>query len=118
MEITTAVLDRYRQQLNDHPVYGAISGMADLRCFMAHHVYSVWDFMSLIKSLQHVVAPTLVPWSPRGDASVRRFINELVLEEESDETMDGQGHTSHFELYLACMAAIGADTAGIRRFRR
>lgn len=116
MEITAAVLDRYRERLKDHPVYGAIASLADLRCFMAHHVYSVWDFMSLIKTLQNTVAPTIVPWSPRGDASVRRFINELVLEEESDETMDGRGHTSHFELYLACMADIGADTGGIRRF--
>jgi hypothetical protein len=47
--------------------------------FMQHHVYSVWDFMSIVKYLQQQIAPTQVPWIPFGDGSVRRFINELVL---------------------------------------
>jgi hypothetical protein len=83
---------------------------------MQHHVYSVWDFMSLIKSLQALIAPTSVPWVPSGDGSVRRFINELVLEEESDETHLPGEHSSHFELYLRAMEEIGADTGPVRRF--
>ena len=54
----------HQQALNRHPVYAALRGLDDLRLFMAHHVFSVWDFMSLIKSLQQVVAPVRVSWVP------------------------------------------------------
>jgi hypothetical protein len=73
-----------RERLERHPIYGQLKTLADLRVFMAHHVHSVWDFMSLIKFLQHHVAPVRWPWAPGTDATVQRFINELVLEEETD----------------------------------
>lgn len=104
-----------QQQLNQHPVYAALQTVADLQCFMQHHVYSVWDFMSLIKYLQQQVAPIECPWRPQGDPSVRRFINELVLEEESDEVPNGT-HGSHFELYCLAMQEVGADTRTVLRF--
>jgi hypothetical protein len=78
---------------------------------MTHHVFSVWDFMSLIKFLQQAVAPTAVPWMPTGDPAVRYFINQLVLEEESDtiDTPAGPVHASHFEFYCQAMHEVGAD---------
>jgi hypothetical protein len=84
----------------------------DLRVFMQHHVFPVWDFMSLVKYLQGVVAPTSMPWVPRGDAAIRRFINEIVLEEESDEGVPGAleyNYASHFELYCEAMREVGGD---------
>ena len=106
-----------RDRLDAHPIYAALVTPDDLRVFMQHHVYSVWDFMSLIKYLQHQVAPARWPWTPHGDASAQRFINELVLEEETDVAPPGQsGHTSHFMLYLAAMREIGADAASPLRF--
>ncbi len=99
-----------RDRLGAHPIYASLVTLDDLRIFMRHHVYSVWDFMSLIKYLQHQIAPARWPWTPNGDASVQRFINELVLEEETDCALPGQeGHTSHFMLYLAAMREIGTD---------
>lgn len=105
-----------REQLAQHPVYQRVSDERDLRVFMQHHVYPVWDFMSLVKYLQGVVAPTTMPWVPRGDAAVRRFINEIVLEEESDEGVPrgeggapGYNYASHFELYCEAMREVGAD---------
>lgn len=95
-------------QLNQHPVYSAIVDIEDLRCFMSHHIYSVWDFMSVIKYLQQQIAPTTCPWFPQHEGAVRRFINELVLEEESDQTPDGS-FSSHFELYCSAMKEIGAN---------
>ncbi len=108
-EITSDVILSFKNQLENHPVYDAINTIEDLRCFMQHHVYSVWDFMSLIKYLQSAVAPTRYPWVPIGEGSVRRFINELVLEEESDETNVPGEFSSHFELYHRAMQEIGAD---------
>src|SRR5262245_37360491 len=81
-----------RDRLEHHPVYSSIETVPDLRVFMEHHVFSVWDFMSLIKSLQAAVAPTRVPWVPAGDTSLRYLINTLVAEEESDEVCGPDGH--------------------------
>lgn len=115
-EISSQVIQSFKQQLENHPVYEAVSTLDDLRVFMQHHVYSVWDFMSLIKYLQSAVAPCSYPWVPRGDGDVRRFINELVLEEESDEAAGGEHFASHFELYHTAMAEIGADVEPSRHF--
>ena len=107
-----------QDRLDRHPIYGAVRSVADLRVFMAHHVHSVWDFMSLIKYLQHTVAPARWPWTPGADPSVQRFINELVLEEESDEAGPGAPgeFSSHFQLYLGAMREIGADADRPARF--
>ena len=104
-----------RERLNSHPVYTSLRNIDDLRCFVSHHIYSVWDFMSLAKSLQGTLAPTTLPWRPVGDPSVRRFINEIMLEEESDLGLpDSDGretYASHFELYCQAMNEIGADAS-------
>jgi len=119
-EITENTIHAFKEQLEQHPVYEAVRRIEDLRCFMQHHVYSVWDFMSLIKFLQQAVAPSQYPWAPSGDAAARRFINELVLEEESDEAptaADGNpGYASHFELYCEAMREVGADDRAPREF--
>lgn len=118
--ITADSIREWTVQLEAHPVYARIRTLADLRIFMQHHVYSVWDFMSLIKTLQHHAAPVQVPWRPRGDPAIRRFINELVMEEESDQTSPGEwggpAWFSHFELYCKAMGEIGADTGPILEF--
>lgn len=115
-DISSDIIASFASKLESHPVYEAVETIEDLKCFMEHHVYSVWDFMSLIKYLQSVVAPTRYPWVPAGDGNVRRFINELVLEEESDETREGGQHSSHFELYHNAMKEIGANTDMSVRF--
>jgi len=95
-------------RLMDHPLYVEIRGSASLQCFMRTHVFCVWDFQSLIKALQRALTCTDVPWVPSPDPEGRRLINEIVLDEESDATMDGR-HLSHYELYLEAMRECGAD---------
>jgi hypothetical protein len=117
-ELNLIHLHRLQAELDAHPIYGALRSLEDLRVFMAHHVFPVWDFMSLIKYLQRHVAPVEVPWMPRGDPALRYFINQLVLEEESDSIPgpDGLGYASHFEFYLAAMREVGADAQTPLRF--
>lgn len=86
-----------------------------LQLFMEHHVFAVWDFMSLLKVLQQRLCCVTVPWLVPADPQACRFINEIVLAEESDD--DGRGgFASHFELYYRSMKQCGANTAGIDGF--
>jgi hypothetical protein len=97
-----------------HPMYAALDTQEAITTFMAHHVFAVWDFMSLLKSLQRKLTCIDVPWVPTGPTTSRRLINDIVLVEESDE-LDG-GFISHFELYLAGMTMAGAHRSSIDAF--
>jgi hypothetical protein len=110
-----ADIDPIRKQITDHPLYHHIKTVDDLHIFMEHHVYAVWDFMSLLKSLQRSLTCVDVPWVPKGTASTRYLINEIVVGEESDVDQSGV-RMSHFELYLSAMQQSGADTATIEKF--
>ncbi len=107
-----AEIEPLRQQLIDHDLYKNIQTIDDLHVFMGHHVFAVWDFMSLLKSLQQKLTCTTLPWVPVGNANTRYLINEIVLGEESDVDADGN-RTSHFELYLAAMQQAGSSATGI-----
>ncbi|SEG25973.1 Protein of unknown function [Bryocella elongata] len=100
-----------RERLASHPIYSAVSTERDLRLFMESHVFAVWDFMSLLKSLQRALTCVDVPWVPSRYAASRRFINEIVLGEESDEYQHRP--LSHFEIYLEAMQVLGADNTPI-----
>ena len=39
-------IEPLRQQIINHKVYKAVRQTEDLKLFMQHHVYAVWDFMS------------------------------------------------------------------------
>ena len=105
--------------LANHPLLAkpTIQNKEELRIFMESHVYAVWDFMSLLKSLQNAVVPTQVPWLPneRTRSPSARLINEIVMGEESDVGING-GSTSHFDLYCQSMREVGANTTGIETF--
>jgi hypothetical protein len=104
-----------RQQIINHKVYSAINDINDLKIFMQYHIFAVWDFMSLLKSLQNNLTCTSVPWFPKGSADTRQLINEIVVGEESDVDSFGN-RKSHFELYLDAMQQCGADTSQIETF--
>jgi hypothetical protein len=104
----------FRHRLISHPVYRLVDGPDRLRRFMESHVFAVWDFQSLLKAMQQRLTCTGVPWTPTADPEARRLVNEIVLDEESDELPEG-GSASHFELYLDAMRQAGADTGPIER---
>jgi len=105
-----------REKVVKHPLYAALDNAAAIRTFQEHHVFAVWDFMSLLKSLQRSLTCVQLPWVPTGPTGSRRLINDIVLVEESDELRGG--FTSHFELYVEGMAESGADTGPITEFIR
>lgn len=104
-----------RESLLNHRLYGELKSIEQLREFMEHHVFAVWDFMSLLKALQRGLTCLDTPWLPVGEPRLSRLINEIVLGEESDLSDRGEA-ISHFELYLRAMREGGANTTRIDRF--
>ena len=106
------------KRLEAHSVFSKLNTLDELRVFMEHHVFAVWDFMSLLKRLQEIYVPHGSPWVPQSDGNVVRFINEIVMEEESDQAYNSNGdrYVSHFEIYLDAMKEVGASTDSINHF--
>jgi len=98
-----------RERLLAHPLYAKIQTLKEVQTFSRYHVFAVWDFMSLLKSLQNNLTCTTIPWHPKGSANTRFLINEIVVGEESDVDAFGN-RISHFELYLQAMEQMGAST--------
>ena len=105
----------YKKDVVNHPLYNQLNTIEDVQKLMEIHVYAVWDFMSLLKGLQIELTCTTLPWKPVGDTKIRRLINSIVLEEESDVDADGNP-SSHYEMYLDAMIECGADTKKIESF--
>ena len=108
-------IEPLRRQIIEHRVYSAIKSIEDLKIFMQYHVFAVWDFMSLLKTLQNNLTCTSVPWFPKGLAETRYLINEIVAGEESDVNQEGN-RMSHFELYLTAMQQCGAAAWQVEKF--
>ena len=107
---------RQQKKLATHPVYRSFDNLDSIRHFMSYHVFAVWDFMSLLKSLQRHITCVSLPWKPSPYPSeMVRLINQIVMGEESDITFHGEA-ISHFELYLRAMKEVGASTANIEKF--
>ncbi|MBQ0909134.1 DUF3050 domain-containing protein [Flavobacterium sp. F-328] len=104
-----------KELLLQHSLYNKVKTIADLQCFLENHVYAVWDFMSLLKALQSKLTCTSTPWFATPNPETRYLINEIVLAEESDLTLDGK-RSSHYEMYIEAMEACQADTNGIKAF--
>lgn len=105
-----------RAEVVAHPLYFALRSPHDLRVFMEHHVWAVWDFMSLLTALQREVTSTTVPWLPSASTAAARFVNEIKTGEESDAY--GEGFISHVDLYLMAMQEARADRTPIESTMR
>ena len=108
-------IQEVRAELIAHDAFTWVDSLEKAQHFMEYHVWAVWDFMVLLKGLQRELTCTDTYWVPKGNAAVRRLINEIVWGEESDEDRDGRA-MSHFEMYLEAMQEAGAETQPIRNF--
>lgn len=115
IEKINASIQSQKDQLLQHALYEKVKSVEDLHTFLENHVFAVWDFMSLLKALQEKLTCTTTPWLPTGNPETRYLINEIVVAEETDLTLDGK-RLSHFEMYIDAMEDCGANTAPILAF--
>lgn len=115
IEAINLTIQPQKESLLQHSLYKKVQTIEDLHTFLENHVFAVWDFMSLLKALQAKLTCTTTPWFASENPETRYLINEIVLAEETDLTIDGR-HQSHYEMYIEAMKACGANTYGIEHF--
>ena len=110
------IIIELKELLVSHQLFANKLSIEQVRVFMESHIFSVWGFMSLVKSLQIRITSNHIPWLPNKNTKngLTNFINEIILCEESDY-IDGIGYTSHFEIYLLAMENIKANSEVIRK---
>ncbi|MBC7694980.1 MAG: DUF3050 domain-containing protein [Burkholderiales bacterium] len=102
------------QEIINHKVYSTIKTVKDITVFMEHHIFVVWEFMSLLKSFQKNLIGVNVSLVPVG-SSLSMFLTNDELREESDVDEERKS-TSHFELYLTAMEQAGCNMEPIHTF--
>lgn len=102
-------LEAKRLLLINHSLYPKINSLPNAKALMKSHVYAVWDFMSLLKSLQQKLTVLQLPWIPCENTQLAYFINEIVKSEESDTPFEDTSIAiSHYDLYIKGMSELGA----------
>ena len=104
-------LNDLKQEIIAHPLFANKLEPRHICKFMESHIFAVWGFMSILKSLQKLITPNNLPWMPNKNTmnGLVNFVNEIILCEESDY-IEGIGYISHFEIYLLAMKNMGART--------
>lgn len=109
------ITQKERDDLLNHQIYNSIDNIDHLHIFMENHIFAVWDFMSILKTLQNKLTCTEIPWVPKNGGTSARLLNEIVTEEETDINIYGE-YSSHFEMYFQAMKEAGANTEPIESF--
>lgn len=104
-----------RNALAPHSLFSELRSLDQLRTYMRYHVWCVWDFMALLKSVQAGLGSFSTAWLPARDAELLHLVNSIVAEEELDTGPDGR-RLSHFEAYIQAMRELDVPTGDVEEF--
>lgn len=104
-----------RAALAPHAVFSKLRSLDQLRTYMRYHVWCVWDFMALLKSVQAGFGTFSTAWLPANDAELLSLVNSIVADEEFDIGPNGR-RVSHFEAYLHAMRELDVPTRDVYDF--
>ena len=90
-------MEAQRDAILHHALYPKVESLMEVRVFMEHHVFAVWDFMRLLKALQRELTSVDTAWVPTEDRASRKLTNEIVVAEKTDVDLNGEP-ASHYEL--------------------
>ncbi len=104
----TALIKAKIQKLSHHEIYSELTSSARIKCFVSYHIFAVWDFIKLLKSLQNKISIALREQFKECPSEMNRLIDEIVFAEKSDLYPYGQPNKD-FDLYLRALAEIEVD---------
>lgn len=109
--MTTQLAETIEQDLNEdiaaveaHPVFDAMDSLGDFQTFFEHHVYAVWDFMTLLEAFQNPDGRIHL-WTP---PVCYDSADDLVHQAGYRDVANGM--QAHLDAYWNMMDAIGANT--------
>lgn len=111
-----AQLEPLQQEIANHPLIGCLTTLPAVQGFMEHHVFAVWDFVCLLKTLYARIGCVTVPWLPPQNAQSVHFLLRILIDEESDQLPNRTEPLCHFDLYREAMTESGANTQPIQQF--
>jgi hypothetical protein len=112
--MTTQPEETIEQDLNEdiaaveaHPVFDAMDSLGDFQTFFEHHVYAVWDFMTLLEAFQNPDGRIQLWTSPVCYESGDDLIHQVGYRALPN------GVEAHLDAYWNTMDVIGANTRNL-----
>lgn len=93
------------QKLFHHKVYSKLASRNQINCFMSYHIFAVWNFTKLLKSLQIKTSIALRSQTLECSNKTKTLIEKIVFAEESELYPYGQP-TEYFALYLGATSEL------------
>ena len=103
------LIEAKTQKLSHHEVYSKVTSRAQISCFMSYHIFAVWNFIKLLKSLQIKTSIALRSQALECSGETRDLIGKIVFAEESELYPYGQP-TEYFAVYLGAISELEVNS--------
>ena len=79
LETNKKKLNNIKHKISAHPLFASKLEPKHICKFMESHIFAVWGFMSILKSLQKIITPDNLPWMPNKNTKngLVNFVNEI-----------------------------------------
>jgi hypothetical protein len=106
----------HKKNLFNHDIYKQVNEIRKAKFFMESHIFGLWDYLTMLKSLQRELASRSILLSEIPNLPF--LINQIVLNEEVDEEGSREYLTALglYQLYIKAMEEISADSRPITYF--